>query len=201
MTDLETLASFHQLGSRVSVYEPELKSVFVNPQTIPWPIIWIAARFNKKHIVTSKRLPSLEPVHRCLRQAANKLKWAWVFRGEGHGGCYLRLRRGITPLCPKVVDPEVSAWISSLHNTIVGACQRSLKKAKFFRPCSNTIPLTSWGFRLMKQWGLCGVETDKQGGFAIMPKSERIRVHDEIFRNIGENERMYTHIDPWSLRL
>lgn len=104
--DIWWLQNFHLLEQKVSVYDPFTKSIY-HPQAynVPWPIVWILARYNRKHIWATKKLPGADWIVQDIRQFVDAVKWRWVFRNSRtpKPGVYFKLH---TP-CNVPVDGAV----------------------------------------------------------------------------------------------
>ena len=51
------------------------------PAKVPWPIVWLLARFNRKHIL-AKKGPDDEKLISCLRTLEDKISWSWLLKAN-----------------------------------------------------------------------------------------------------------------------
>ena len=72
---------FAELRKLVYLYLPELKSCVCpsGDYDIPWPIIFLLGRYNRKHLFMSRAVPKLQPIFESLREFENKMRWRWYF--------------------------------------------------------------------------------------------------------------------------
>ena len=76
--DLALLLSFHSLCNKVYMYNEELKACFhPEPGMVPWPIIFLAGRYSRKHIFKPPSVPKLHGIRKAMHHFGCKLKWRW----------------------------------------------------------------------------------------------------------------------------
>ena len=80
--DCYFLLNFGILYKRVYVLDLEAKSVGHADGRIQWPIIWLLARFHKKHILCSKTRPNINLIRGQLAQFGHKIKWRFHYRHD-----------------------------------------------------------------------------------------------------------------------
>ena len=82
--DITLLIEFDRLLSNVYVFDAISKEA-VNPGMkandvfLPWPIVWLTAAHNRKHVYLSRRLPQSISVAKAARRFASGLCWHFLF--------------------------------------------------------------------------------------------------------------------------
>jgi hypothetical protein len=74
------LLNFERLRRRVYVYKHETHEAVLPDETIPWPIIWVCARFHRKHVLVGRALPKFQKVMEDLKTFSNKIKIEMAFQ-------------------------------------------------------------------------------------------------------------------------
>ena len=178
--DIWWLQNFHLLEQKVSVYDPFTKSIY-HPQAynVPWPIVWILARYNRKHIWASKKLPGADWIVQDIRQFVDAVKWRWVFRNSRtpKPSVYFKLHNP----CNVPVDGAVQFWLDTLHAKLVAEAKRATNFAKHRSKCwSNMNPLVRWGLKLLKQSCWKVLLADKTGGYVLVHRDNLPAIHDMV---------------------
>jgi hypothetical protein len=66
ITDLQWMLNFDVLMNKVYYYDHVGMSAvpvsMMSKGSIPWPVVWLVARYHKRHVFASKRLPLLGTV-------------------------------------------------------------------------------------------------------------------------------------------
>ena len=75
LADLIWVANFNRLQSHIYVYSFEETSVRILDErdNIPWPIVFLLARYHRKFIVQNERGPHPSVVGRALNQFKNRI--------------------------------------------------------------------------------------------------------------------------------
>ena len=63
--DIAWLLCFDRLQQQVYIYSDEDKAAYY-PDDLEWPIVWALARYNKKHIFCSRKLPVLFQINEVI---------------------------------------------------------------------------------------------------------------------------------------
>ncbi|CAE7359305.1 unnamed protein product [Symbiodinium necroappetens] len=75
------IKNYDLLEEKVAVYVPDLCEIQpVAMHGVPWPIVWILSRYNKKHIWASRKMPSIQNFEGEIKSFSDRVKWRWVFR-------------------------------------------------------------------------------------------------------------------------
>ena len=136
------LLNFARLRQLVRIYCPGTKSLLPG-DGVPWPIIWILARYSSKHIFAGKSKPVLQVYNEAAGRFCDKLRWRWLF---GDSGEYRRLPFNIRRPTAKFTSkahPAPEAWIGGLHNTVM----QQIRNSRALAPSSssNMLPLDRLG--------------------------------------------------------
>ena len=165
--------------SRVYSWDPALREVLLpdDPST-PWPIVWLGARFSRKHILVLHKKPDLEPLEQRLRSFTNRLRWRWFFRNVDSLLPLINIRKDPL-LAPKVfgkevLPPELDEWCSMLTAKSKGAAVRALATKT---PRRNCIPLTKVALQPLGHSHWCFVKCGRDGGWCIMKDDEHKAAH------------------------
>ena len=82
--DWKWFGSFNLLRQRVYLYHHQLRKVEISSEAdVGWPIIWALGRYNRKHVLVTKRSPSLR---RLAAEVANFGHKIWL-------RCALKIKR------------------------------------------------------------------------------------------------------------
>jgi hypothetical protein len=154
--------------------------------TVPWPIIWLLARYHKKHRLLEGRVPPIKMVRDYLQRFENKIKWNWYFRRDQSNDS-LRIARSkllkghITKSFGRIVPPELRYWIHSVRRSIMKAYHRAVLHSKNPRLAQcNVTALDRFAKTLYLESDYMFMPTDKDGGFIIMSLSQYWQAHDKI---------------------
>lgn len=79
LEDLHFLLSFNQLEENIYHLDMVNQSLVIKDQHLPWPVRFVLARFNRKHIFSAGGLPCEQEVARCVNELVQNTKWLWNF--------------------------------------------------------------------------------------------------------------------------
>jgi hypothetical protein len=188
ITDYRWLLEFDSLRSSVYLMsECGLKAYTPSEHsTVPWPIIWLLARYHKKHRLLEGRVPPISMLRDYLQRFENKIKWRWYFRHEQSNASLSiarsKLLKGhITKSFPRIVPPELRYWIYSVRRSIMNAYQRAVLQSRNPKLVQcNVTALDKFAKTLYLESDYMFMPTDKDGGFIIMSLSQYWQAHDKI---------------------
>ena len=166
--DLALLLSFHSLCNKVYMYNEQQRACFhPEPGMVPWPIIFLAGRYSRKHIFQPPSVPKLHGIRKAMDDFGCKLKWRWCCKDMEELQYPIRVKRlEPAPYSGKLVDPELTAWILSMRNAVVRAATAAVNIHKGrMHKLSNMMPLISFALKLVKEQQLALVPKDKDGGY------------------------------------
>ena len=166
-------------------WDSERRAVYLAGDDIPWPIVWLAARFSKKHVFTMTRRPSPEKVQAACDQFSRRMQWRWYFRNEDGLQPLVRRKRTPTPKAPlerngEFLPGELQAWCSIIKSNLVRRAHLAVESRKVV---TNTIPLVISALKLLRvgKWHL--MLNDKDGGYCAMLKEEARKSHLEVLQS------------------
>ena len=139
LEDAYYMNHFHDLEQRIEVFSPETSSMLhVRDCKVPWPIVWVLARFSRKHIFSSRKLPPPEWMRSAMQDFGQRIRWKWVFRNSSAPKPSIVFRS--TSHCGHVVDPGFVFWLDRFHRQMIGEMLRACKRAKQRRAKCPTCP-------------------------------------------------------------
>ena len=118
-------------ASRVAEHPVVLSPSETSSRAIPWTLLWLLGMHHRKHIFTSRRLPSIDSIRCSMEQCARMILWKWLFAsgilpndGADDLAATLRIRQD-TPSCDHPRVPrELKSWCYWLTSKVVEACGR-----------------------------------------------------------------------------
>ena len=144
---------------------------------IPWPVIYLLTRYNKKHIFNRQAYVDPSSIAKPLADFGNKLQWKCKFRNEQVVEDNELLRK-----LPKKQSttrffgmhcPELDAFCGQIRVALNQHIER-VGKAK-------TLPyVVARALKSLELGSLAAVATDKDGGFMVCSKSDVARAHEAI---------------------
>ena len=181
LDDMWWMQNFDMLCERIEVFDPPSKSMLpVSDFKVPWPIVWVLARYNRKHIWANRKLPSPDWVRKAMYDFCQRMKWKWFFRNSSTRKPLVRFQS--TSHCGHVIDPGLQFWLDRFNRMMIGEALRACKKATRHKEViSNMSPLVRWGIQLLKSspWKACW--TDKTSSYALIDRSHIASLHDDVF--------------------
>ena len=184
MADWWWFIDFARLREQVYVYDHTSHSVYTpGGGEVEWPIIWILARYHKKHILCNKSLPRIDHVVRDLKEWGNRFKWRWYHRASAGSKPSITIRYRESPACEHLLAPEVEWMVRNMKDCVLSECRKAISRARYDRSYANILPLTSFGLRLLRRSGLKAIPNDTDGGYALETKAEHREVHAEILNS------------------
>lgn len=114
---------------------------------VPWPIVWVLARFSRKHIFSSRKLPPPEWMCSAMQDFGQRIRWKWFFRNSSAPKPSIVFRS--TSHCGHVVDPGLVFWLDRFHQQMIGEMLPSLQASKAKEECSiQHVPASTMGPQL-----------------------------------------------------
>ena len=194
MADWLWFIDFARLRDQVYVYDHACHSVYTpGGGEVEWPIVWVLARYHKKHILCTKALPRIDQVVRDLNDWGNRLKWQWFHRKDSDSKPSITVRYRRLPTCTHLLAPEVEWMVRNMKDCVLRECRRAISKVRYDRSYANVLPLTSFGLSLLRRSGLKAIPNDKDGGYALETVADYRMVHSEILDN-GVYEEIPNHM-------
>jgi len=189
--DWAFLANFESLRHNLNVYNHGSRSVVEAGCLVPWPIIWLLTRFNRKHRFCTTTKPDFDAVRRSVGTFESQMKWKWWFHHNPDPHPRRPRVPGLaTAPCPHVVPHELLTWLGFLRGAIFKAVRRGAPHSISARP-SRVPLLVKWAFRLMRELQVVGIPNDKEYGFSLEAVEVQQVIHAEI---LGSNS--YQEISP-----
>jgi len=188
--DLGLLLNIEGLYNKIYVFDRASKSVF-HPglQDVPWPVVWLLCRHHKRHAFCSKLSLRIHTILEDVLNFENKCKWRWVHRHSHGSKPSIWIRSRSTAPCKQLVDPALIAWLHRFRSTIIKAARR----ARATSTRSNISAIDRLGMLLLRRSGAKAVPTDKDGGFALLPRHAFMDAQSEMlsqsmYEEVGMHE-------------
>ena len=195
VNDCRFLLDFQYLRKQIYVYDHEIAGCHhPDADEIPWTLVWLLGRYNRKEVIPSRRVPDTQTLEENLANFVHRLKWKWHFRNnidEERADEELKRKlwrsRSVKPMMKRTC-PELDAWCHSFSNVVLKAQRDAILHDKW--ECRTT-EATYAGMRTLAYSKWCAVITDKDGGFALVPKTVRPLLIQKIFQM-----KMYKEVNP-----
>ena len=102
-----------------------------------------------------------------------------------------------TPTFTGVTSPQLEAFCMGLKAAVMKGAKLAHSRMRCGAGvCTNVMPLTSWALKLYKGSSWIAVETDKDGGFAFLPRELLPKIHERIL----EGKSMYREVHIGTIR-
>ena len=179
------------LSDPVALYESSLvfledNSVYLpNRSVIPWPALFVASRYNKKHRLPMPFRPKVNVLTDFLQQFGNRIAWRNTLSAEAsriQPLSFKRRQHARTPPCNRTIDPELTAWLSHLKSRVMFAAKSALARARSIGTIGGNRPaLVDFGLDWIRnsQWQL--VPADKDHAQAFVHRDLLLEVEAGIF--------------------
>jgi hypothetical protein len=189
--DLHFLLNFDKLQEWIYSLDLHAKRLTVGDSDLPWPVKFVLARFNRKHIFANGTLPDEQLVCDSVSQFARRMKWRWHFQGSEWSGPLWKF--GVrTPPYNGVADSAVCAFLAKLEAEVLTATRRSLRIAKENRHVwKNQYPLISWSLKWMSSQACTVLPNDKEPGYTVVSVEDVLSIHQSIL-----SKSCYVEVDP-----
>ena len=165
--DLDFLLNFDQLEENIYHLNMDSQSLVIKDQDLPWPVRFVLARFNRKHIFSSGRLPCEQEVARCVNGFVQKMKWRWNIQGEERPKPIWKSSMP-TPRFDGIADSALCAFLVQLERRVSIAVRRSIRASKLVvESWKNQFPLVTWSLQWMRRHGCRVIPNDKESGCTV----------------------------------
>jgi hypothetical protein len=197
LTDIAWLHDFETLRQRVYVFDLHKKEATHPGTEIPWPIVWLLARYHKKHVFCRKFIPKPDIIRQDAHNFINKIKWRWILRNISSSiPMIARRRRRQRSYCPHKADAALEVWRQSFYDAVLGAFRRGVKAARGRSDYCNLPLLTKWGIKMLRTGPWVAIPTDKDGGFAIHRRDDIGHIHTDLL-----NTRFYSEVHSMHFKI
>lgn len=178
--DLKPLLSCSLRDDRVLRYMPEEKAVFLScSSVVPWPILWLAARYGPKHILDMNKKQAMKHVDEALSSFKTKILWRWFFASRAvqlNPLQHLKIKRPAVKFSG-LHPPELDAWCggiaSSIRKVVLSARLKDTLE-------TNTPRLACYALKLLatSDWKI--LKNDKEGGWSVCSKDQLVSIHEKL---------------------
>jgi hypothetical protein len=202
-SDWQWLLCFPLLADKIYIYDHSTLSARKSaPGEVPWQILWYLTRFHKKHRFSRDR-PKLETLIPYLASFEAKVRWQYKFRDKVESVAPIRVPTRFTAKAPVSDSPGLENFLSNFRSTALRAYNKSIIVASAKKP-GNITALAKLGHKLLRASGLSAAPTDKDGGYAIMPKDVYENAHQAILESASYKHSAvndWTSLANWYCRL
>ncbi len=174
--DWHFLASIPYLSKFVHKFNLQNKSI--EPINVPWPIVWLLARFNRKHIF-AKNDPDDDKLMACLRTFEDKISWSWLLK-DNDTAPLMRIKGQQTTRFTQRRAPALSAWLGQIRSTVIRVLEKTTGINRRNGGWSNVIPLTRLAMRLYRDSGLVAIVNDKEPGYTLHSREDAVASHQSL---------------------
>ena len=178
--DWSFVADFDSLSKFLYIYDFDTDSLCIADNRIPWPVIWLMVRHNRKHIFVRKQQLGDEVLDTYLESFANRQRWAWHFRRCTEAPLLPRGRGVAVADFNEVRSPALEYFIREVSSAVKESVRDANARGSARGDVSNVLPLTRWAFQLFKQSGYVAWANDKEPGFTLLSREDACEVHLRI---------------------
>ena len=194
--DLLWLLHFERLAEHVFWYHPDMKATYKSSvDLIPWPLIWLLGRYNRKHISCPKILPRIDRVIPYITQVRHRLAWKWLLRSQQSSPLLPPIKGVGIPPCPVPVDAALEAWSSRAGKMIIDACRHAVSKHTIDRCFATMNSITTFALRFLQRCKVAVIPCDKDGGYTLTDKASLNTITEGILQNGNYKEIAYSTTD------
>jgi hypothetical protein len=176
------LFNFHLIQENIYAYDPETKSVRpVSPEEFPWPIIFIAGRFHKKHrFLRSSNVPMVK-LSEATMKFSNKIKWQAIFKGRPFIKFPFKAvkRKQTTPFFGSNLPQEATTWLGEVQSRILKAVLHPHNKPVM----SKMSRLSHFCLNVLQHSGYTLVQNDKDGGYSLVKATDIPIIYHQILQS------------------
>ena len=203
--DLMALAKPGPLFNLLLHYDPLDASCYpIGPDSgFPWPLVFLAGRWHRKHLLPNRALPKLSHVRDAVHQFANKVKWKSVLEDAAQKKPSIMVKSRRTPdyvarrplnddQPMKQLQPEVTAWASRVSGMLIKAASDARDRARSCGLSYGSRPkLVDFAISCLRsrEWRL--LPNDKDGGYSLTSREDLCA---ETFRVL--RKEWYSELDP-----
>lgn len=187
--DVACILKIERPQSEVNFYDFPTKSI-IPVSDVPWPVRWLLARYNKKHLFCSQKGVDKDVLGMYLKRVASSCKWSWVFRNEPcRREQLVHLKQQVRRHCNVTVDPSLNAWIHRLCSTLRSGVLSARRHADRSSVCNLPL-LAKYALRRLNELGLAATANDKEAGFTLENFDSHVKALENIvampaYREIG----------------
>ena len=169
--------NINALCEKVYVYDLQAKAaVRPTPRDTPWPVLLLLGAFSVKHIFLRAKIPALQiysvglwNLHHTLRERLNhhkKFEKQWWYQ-KIKSKFPIKRKEDLA-----VGDAKADMVARNLHDQMWKHIKQytSRMNNKFTKPFSNTILAFDWAKKWLQNGTWDAVQTDKDGGYCLVPK-------------------------------
>ena len=170
MHDMAWLLSHQDRRKRVQTFSFETLSLN-DSSSVPWPIVYVLARFSKKYIFFTGALPKTQMLSRDLVNFDAKQRFKHTLRHSDRPRPDYKVPGPDLMLDPEAA-PEIKLWTANIKNTImdtVSYCRETASSAPKFR---NQIPLVKLGLKLIRDGEWVPIQNDKDSAYTLVRNSD-----------------------------
>ena len=172
--DWELVLNSESMSSRVLMLDYDMKECIHAPvDVIPWPIMFVAARYSLKHLLTGRQKPSAQVMTKFTTNFTNRVLWHWSLQDEECALAPLRLkhRNDVLSYSGKIPPPGLLAWCRTFRRKTTETAEYAAWNDKTM--WCNTLPLVPFAARILRQSNVCLLPNGKDGGWSIILRSLR----------------------------
>ena len=156
------------------------------PMILPWPIEYLLAHHNPKHVLGGSRMPSLGSIGKAIYTWEQKLRWPLVLGDSRQSRwSFLHAKKPYVHPCdapmPSAVEEFFSEVKTSFYREVMKIRHRS---SRFHSKFSNVFGIIRFAFECLRQGPYLALKTDKDGGFCLVLK-EALKHETELVLNTG----------------
>ena len=136
-------------------------------ESLPWWIVSFLARTLPKYVYLG-RASTPDATALRIKNFLNEVKWHHVLREDTFPPPFRMEKAQFTPYCLEKIDTPVECWTEALFDTFMSKYTDFYKRLGSFAD-NRTPNIVFWVLKLMKQYLIFNVRSDKDDGFVIVP--------------------------------
>ena len=195
--DLEFLGQWDSHVSRVKIYDPVQNALLslndLHSDDKPcWPLVWLAIRFNRKHLVMKRKNIDWTGILHELTQFEETIKWRWFLR-HSESTPSLKIPFSKTPKISTILPPGLKCWIGQFRRRMMATLKSANQKAPKNVTCGR---LMRFCLKRVQNYSWIAVLNDKEPGVTFMKKHQLCDVGEKILSGSA-----YLEMSPLNLNI
>ena len=178
-SDIESLFAVERLRSKLLTYDYQTQTCKPVEKDLPWPIVWLLARSHPKFVLAGAT-PKPELVTDQVKIFLNRVAWRMALRDDDYKPPFRLSRPSKTMTCREPLPQAFSDWSESFLESFATQYEHVYNKIRPYDRSTRTLRLVSLAIRMLKDRNVTVLQSDKDGGFILVPRSDLESIERKI---------------------
>ena len=150
------------------------------PRILPWPVEYLSAHHNPKHVLGGSKMPSLGTIGHAI------YTWEQVLGDSRQSRwSFLHPKRPYVHACDAPMPSAVEEFFTEVKTSFYGEVMKIRHRSSWFHSqFSNVFGIIRFAFEWLRHGPYLALKTDKDGGFCLVLK-EALKHETELVLNTG----------------